>query len=135
MKSLKDVNEFENVFLVPAKINGHTITPVVHTNGYYANDYRMMNISDGIDIFRICVSRKCFDDGEKILKVLETSDNLYYGCMVCADEEVAREEVFKRMNREERSLKDDIKKARALIRNSNKALIALRREMKQLKKK
>ena len=135
MKALKDVNKFENVFLVPAKINGHTITPVVYTDGYYKDEYRVMNVSDGQTIHRISVSKNCFDSGEKIARVLETSVGLSKEFMVCADEEVAREEVFERMNREEYNLKEDIKKARALIRNSNKALIALRREMKQLKKK
>ena len=135
MKALKDVNKFENVFLVPAKINGHTITPVVYTDGYYKGDYRAMNVSDGEIIHVLYVSKNCFDGGEKIARVLETSYKLSYEYLVCADEEVAREEVFERMNREEYNLKEDIKKARALIRNSNKALIALRREMKQLKKK
>ena len=135
MKALKDVNKFENVFLVPSKINGHTITPVVHTDGYYKDEYRVMNVSDGQNIHRISVSKNCFDGGEKIARVLEASASVFRDYLVCADEEVAQEEVFERMNREEYNLKEDIKKARALIRNSNKALIALRREMKQLKKK
>ena len=135
MKRLKDVQKFENVFLVPAKINGHTITPMVYTDSYYKDDYRVICVSDSQNIHRISVSKKCFDDGENIERVLETSVGLSKDYMICADEDVARAEVFERMYREEKNLKEDILKARALIKNSNKALIALRREMKLLKNK
>ena len=69
---------------------------------------------------------------EAILIAPKGFGNNYF---ICADEEVAREAVFTRMDNQERLYKDDIKKARELIRVVNKKLNMLRKERNNLKKK
>ncbi len=135
MKSLKDVQKFENVFLISSYTSEYDITPVVYTDGYYKDNYRVMCISDGRNIHQLCVSKKCFDEGENTEVILEDPKGFENNYLICADEEVAREAVFNRMDNQERLYKDDIKKARELIRVVNKKLNRLRRERNSLKKK
>lgn len=135
MKSLKDVQKFENVFLISSYISEYDITLVVYTDGYYKDNYRVICISDRSNIHQLCVSKKCFDEGENTEAILEAPKGFENHYLICADEEVAREAVFTRMDNQERLYKDDIKKAMELIRVVNKKLNRLRRERNNLKKK
>lgn len=140
MKALKDVKEFELVYLVPSKFGLYSITPLVlcpsskfqiHPDYNDSHGKVSLSLSTGEKIISIFVSKKLFNDGEDGLRVLAFSHPDYSDCIVFAEEESAKQYILRNIASQEKLAIDDIDKCKKLIREKRKLLVDLKKKRKE----
>ncbi len=140
MKALKDVKEFELVYLVPSKFGTYSITPLVlcpppkfqiHPDYTDSHGKVSLSLSTGKKIISIFVSENLFNKGEDGLSVLAFSHPDYSDYIVFAEEESAKQYILRNISRQEKQAIDDIDKCKALIRKNRKLLADLKKKRKE----
>jgi len=141
MKALKDVKEFELVYLVPAAMETYSITPMVLcqktpsrmriNDSQTAKEMIILPVSTGKEIIYLFVSRKLYYNGESNLRVLRASSLDYIDYFVYSDEDEAKLHILRHIDIQEKLAKDDIDKFRDLIRGRKKLIVDLKKKRKE----
>lgn len=139
-KTLNDIKQGDILLVLGPKSNDFDIITTVVVCGT-KRDSRMVNNGYQSEwIFEWCyqstdsVGEKfviSIDSREKNRRVASILSSNYYGNLLCADEQAAMDILWERFEREEKILREDIKKTRDWLHNRRAELRHLKRAKKQ----